>query len=650
MKQITQLLKLEKSARMFLVAIALCLSFGATAQCTSNYSYVVDPSNNGDVTFTNLSSGTGLHYQWNMGNGTVFPNIYTPGTYNFASSGTYAVCLLVYDSIGVTAFGGIISSCYDSICMPITVINSLATCNAYFYATPDSMGTIYITNFSAGTITNYFWDFGDGTSSTLANPSTHIYPAPGYYTICLTTTNPSTMCNSTYCDTILVPVPPSCGSSFTYVADSIVPNGFSFTGSSTGTGDTYYWDFGDGTNSTLQNPNHVYPSAPATWYNVCLTVTSSTDSTCNSTSCQMLYASGVCNASFFAADSAGIVHFYNASTGTGLTCSWTFGDGNVGTSTGDITHVYASPGSYVVCLTITNFAGTCTATYCDSILVGTGSSGACLGVVDPTYTYSESSGTVNFTNTVSGSGPVYNWDFGDGSNSSTVGSTSHTYSANGVYLVCLTVYETGSGTDSCQYCDYVYVNGIVTGCTAAMTVVQDSTNLYNYFVYYAASTPSGSPTYFWDFGDGTSSTLPYPSHTYATTTPVVLCLTVTDGLICSTTVCDSITPGMAMSSTWTLNVMNPMGVEEIPNISSLENYPNPFGESTTIKYSIAKDATVSILITDLLGNIVAELENGKRNAGEYAVTWNPENVAGGMYLLQLKADNEISTKKLLLNK
>ena len=307
-----------------------------------------------------------------------------------------------------------------------------------------------------------------------------------------------------------------------------------------------------------------------------------------------------CTASFMPFDSVGYGYFWNTSSGTGLTSSWDFGDGTFATGTGDITHLYSTPGTYYVCLTVTDFLATCTDTYCDSITIGTASSGACMGVVNANFTSTETTGSVTFANTPSGSSPVYFWDFGDGSNSSVAGSTSHTYAANGTYLVCLTVYETGTGTDSCQYCNYVTVSGI-TGCTAAMYVVQDSSNLYNYFVYYTTTTSPATTTYFWDFGDGTTSTLPYPSHTYATTSPVVLCLTITDGALCTITMCDSITPGMMMSSVFTINVVNPLSVnEEVSPISLLENYPNPFSDNTTISYAITKEANVSISIVDLL--------------------------------------------------
>lgn len=451
-----------------------------------------------------------------------------------------------------------------------------------------------------------------------------------------------------------------CAAGYTSVVDPANNGDVAFANTSSGSALYYWWDFGDGFSSSAMNPGtHNYGSTGT--YTACLTIYDSLgmfDSTlgCYNTYCSTISvintggSSGTCTASFVPYDSVGYGYFWNTSSGTGLTSTWDFGDGNFATGTGDITHLYASPGTYYVCLTISDFLGTCTDTYCDSITINSGSSGACMGIVNPNYTYTESSGIVNFSNTPSGSSPVYFWDFGDGSNSSVVGNTSHTYAANGTYLVCLTVYETGGGTDSCQYCNYVNVSGATPGCAMTMTVVQDSSNLYNYFVYYTASTP-GTMTYLWDFGDGTTSTLPYPSHTYASTTPVVVCLTISDGLLCTMTMCDSITPGMMMSSVFTINVVNPLSVEEnASSILALENYPNPFSDNTTIHYAINKEANVTISIVDLLGNVVAEIESENKSAGEYATTWNAKGVAEGMYLLQLKVNNDISTKKIVVNR
>lgn len=472
-----------KLTKALMVGALMCFGFEANAQCSANYTYVVDPSNNGDVTFTNASSG--------------------------GTSGT-----------------------------------------------------------------SYFWSFGDGTGGSYAGSFTHNFTSTGTYTVCMTMNDSLATCNDSVC-----------------IAISVTNSG------------------------------------PA----------------------------GGCNASFIPYDSMGYGYFYNNSTGTSITSTWDFGDGNVGTSTGDITHLYATPGTYWVCLTINNGFLGCSDGYCDSIVIGSSASGSCLGIVDASFGASTSGLTASFNNTPTGPGQVYNWDFGDGSSSPTPGNVIHTYGANGTYMVCLTVYTTTGTADSCQYCSYVTVSsGGVSGlCDATFNIVQDSSNAFNYFVY--PNFASGSTySYLWDFGDGTTSSLQYPAHTYADTIDYVLCLTVTNSAPmfgCSATYCDTILAGRASSTGITIQVLNATtGINESTIATVLENYPNPFSSSTTINYTIAKDATIELSVIDLLGNTVANIESGNKSAGSHAAVWNAEGVAEGMYLLQMKTNNQVTTKKIVLSK
>ena len=551
---------LSKLIRTLMFVALFCLSVKANAQCAAAYTFTVDPANNGNVTFTNTSSaGTGLYYNWNFGDGTT-DNSATPPIHTYGSTGTFNVCLTIHDSIGM--YDSLLG-CYNTYCATISVINSATPCTAHFSFTTDTTTNVYFNNTSSalGASVNFTWNFGDGTTSNLENPYNHTYPAAGTYYVCLTMDDSSISCHATFCDSITI------GSS---------------------------------------------PILP-------------------------------CSASFTPYDSLGYGYFINNSTGTGITSTWNFGDGTSGTSTGDTIHHYASSGSYSVCLTITSSTG-CTASYCDSIVIG-GSTGSCSAYFNAV----DSSTFIQFFDASSGAGPLnYHWDFGDGTTSNNVGNKTHIYSSPGTYSVCLTVSDT-AGTCSNTYCNSVIVSS-TPPCYSYFAIVQDSSNLYNYFLYNYSSTASGT-TYLWDFGDGTTSTLEYPSHTYAASSPVLICLTISNSFLgCTATHCDSINPGHA-SGTFTINVVHPLGIAEQTNIiSSLENYPNPFSDNTTINYSIKQDATIELCIVDLLGNRIAEIEKGNKTSGIYSTTWNSDGVAQGMYLLQLKVGNTVSTKKLIINK
>ncbi len=92
--------------------------------------------------------------------------------------------------------------------------------------------------------------------------------------------------------------------------------------------------------------------------------------------------------------------------------------------------------------------------------------------------------------------------------------------------------------------------------------------------------------------------------------------------------------------------------ELIPAQYSLEqNYPNPFNPSTVIEFSLPEDVSnVKLSIYNALGEKVAELVNTSLTAGKYQYQWNAQNVATGMYIYELRTDNFVSVKKMLLLK
>jgi len=97
-----------------------------------------------------------------------------------------------------------------------------------------------------------------------------------------------------------------------------------------------------------------------------------------------------------------------------------------------------------------------------------------------------------------------------------------------------------------------------------------------------------------------------------------------------------------------LNVMSDI----IPDRYSLEqNYPNPFNPTTTIEFSLPEDVeNVRLTIYNALGEKVAELINGKMEAGRYRYQWNASEVSTGLYIYELKTNKFSSVKKMMLLK
>lgn len=80
------------------------------------------------------------------------------------------------------------------------------------------------------------------------------------------------------------------------------------------------------------------------------------------------------------------------------------------------------------------------------------------------------------------------------------------------------------------------------------------------------------------------------------------------------------------------------------------NYPNPFNPVTTIQYDIPKSALVQLKVFDILGREVATLVNRKQAAGSYSINFDASNLANGIYIYKITADNYSSTQKMMLLK
>jgi enterochelin esterase-like enzyme len=82
-----------------------------------------------------------------------------------------------------------------------------------------------------------------------------------------------------------------------------------------------------------------------------------------------------------------------------------------------------------------------------------------------------------------------------------------------------------------------------------------------------------------------------------------------------------------------------------------QNYPNPFNPSTTIQYAIGNRQFVLLKIYDVLGNEVATLVNGEKEAGTYGVELNASSdiidLVSGIYFYQLRAGSFVETKKMV---
>ena len=421
------------------------------------------------------------------------------------------------------------------------------------------------------------------------------------------------------------------GFSFTVNQNVVV-----FTNTSTGASmPVYYWSFGDGNYSYAANPTNTYQFS-GTYY-VCLTLWDSLSFNCQSTYCDTVVITNAppqpCNAYFYwYPDSlSNSVYFYDYTTNNPIAWSWSFPGGSPSTSTMQNPVVnYANPGTYLVCLTAYTQTDTCT--YCDSINYY-----PCNLTAGFTMNTSADP-TVVFINTSTGGyAPSWMWNFGDGNYAYTQ-NASNTYLYNGTYYVCLTVWDSLATNCASTYCDSVIIsNGQSVPCNANYVSWNDSTN--NGLVYfYDISTGGPFYSWYWDFGDGNTSTQQNPTHTYAQTGWYQICLTVFSQTNTCTN-CDSI------------YVLNLSGIEEWLSSGAVNYFPNPTNGMTTIAYTLNGGAAVSIEVYDLVGNKVETiLDQTRQEAGSHTLNWNAGEQAEGIYLLRITVNGHMATGKLTVIK
>ncbi len=372
--------------------------------------------------------------------------------------------------------------------------------------------TVNFTNQSSGQINSIQWNFGDGTTSTEANP-THVFATPGLYTVALTVSGPGGAANVSRQINAQSPSAPVAG--FTLDRTSgVAPLTIQFTDQSTGTINAYSWNFLDGTGSADRNPAHTF-NIPGT-YNVLLTVSG---------------PGGTSTA----------VRQITVTSPIPPTATWTWTPTTV-PPTATFTPTWTPTTTTVpptLTFTPTNTDVPPTATETTTI-------------VPPTLTFTPTNTDVPATSTEvppdaqysfvvdavnplmvqfidQSTGPVtfWQWDFADGTTSNEQNPI-HTYAAGGTYNVRLTVANFSGTSDFIDQAVTVAAPPTLTFTPTNTDVPPTSTEVppdAQYIFAVDAVNPlmvqffdqSTGPVTFWqwDFGDGTTTNEQNPIHTYA---------------------------------------------------------------------------------------------------------------------------------------
>ncbi|MDX2245624.1 MAG: PKD domain-containing protein [Bacteroidia bacterium] len=540
-------------------------------------------------------SNLGTGWTWNFGDGG-FSNLQNP-SYTYSDTGTFDVTL-------ITEYFG----CRDTLTQPglITVLGPIAD---FIFTPTTGCDTPLTVSFFDQSIApdSWFWDFGDGATSNLQNP-THTYTTLGSYTITLVVGNVTTNCVDNATETLDIYSP---AASFT-AANTSGCTGLvvDFTNNSTSAAN-YFWDFGDGATSTSSDPSHAY-SAPGV-YDVMLIA--SNGSGCSDT---MLLAGLVSvvgpDALFSVSNTTGCaplaVAFTDLSTavsGAIVGWQWSFGDGGTSSAPNPF-YTYNQPGNYDVTLVVADNQGCA-----DSLTIPS--------FVNPTYpsasftsddTLACPGSLVSFDNLSTGVGNTYLWDFGDGTTSTAINPVHVFPSTTGSYTVSLTVTDINGCVSNNIQTGFVSVGSP----TAAFFAAPTQQNCPPLQVTFTDQSSANVTSWFWDFGDGTTSTLPNPSKIYSLpgTFDVTLVVGTTQGCSDTLVMADLIDlSGPGGSFTFTpIAGCSPLDVTFTASTGGAINWTWDFGDGNlgsgqTVTHTYANDtiAFPVLVIQDTAGCVVA---------------------------------------------
>ncbi len=424
------------------------------------------------------------------------------------------------------------TACISAFAQPVAAFSSDITADC-------SPARVNFTDNSTGSPTSYNWDFGDGGTSVLKDPS-HTYSIAGVYTVTLSVSSGTG--SDTEVKTNYITVWRNPSASFSISEDTVCSTtGITFTSTST-PGDAiinqYNWSFNDGsapvTGVNTVNHQFIFSGSSIQLFFPNLLINDANG--CNSSISDTVFIFPEPTANFTpnpssACTTPAFISFINNSLNTNQ-FNWNFGDtasGSNNTSTiQNPSHTYNNSGSYTVTLT----AGVLGCSASQTAIINIASPVANFSASDSVICYGD---TISFTST--GTSGNYFWDFSDpasgGNNTSTLPDPTHVFATPGTHLVTFTVSlgvcsDTYTKTITVRPSPVPYIFApVVFACDTVFTV--------NF-----TDTSSTHVAWSWNFGDPGSgsqntSTLQNPTHSFNSFGSYDITQTVTDNFGCSAT-------------------------------------------------------------------------------------------------------------------
>ncbi len=539
------------------------------------------------VTFTNQSSANATSYIWSFPGGTPSSATVANPIITYNTPGNYDVTLVVSNAAGSNT---LVEAAYVSV---------ESEPDTDFSVSVDDLDAFFANNTDYGD--TYSWDFGDGNSSSEANP-THTYLSDGNYVVVLTATN---ACGTTTYEEIVeissgtVTAPTAAFSA--NITEGCAPLTVNYTNLSSPNSTSWNWSFpgGSPSSSTEQNPPTVTYNTPGT-YTVILVATNSAG---NSTSIETDYivANTTPTAAFSTNTTGSMVSFSNTSTNA-TSYEWIFGDGNSSNETFP-SHTYNMDGTYLVTLIAYNDCGASTAS--QNVVI----TSPPLAAFTADITGGCAPLMVSYTDQSSANADSWNWSFPGGTPAtSTEQNPVVEYTTAGNYSAILTVSNV-AGANTAIQTDYITISDTPTA--------DFSTNISgNNVTFINAST--GADSYSWDFGDGSVSDLLNPAHTYIMDGTYTVELTVSNDCGTATTT-QTIVIGTAPQADFSADVQTgcaPLTVNysdaSSDNTTDWDwSFPggtpsNSSEQNPTVTYDAAGTYNVTLVVSNATGSSTAQ--------------------------------------------
>ncbi len=555
------------------------------------------------VDFTDFSIGAQT-WSWDFGDGSPLSSVQNP-THIYTQEGNFITELIIQnlttgcaDTLGGVVRVELVEASFD--------IDTTFGCKPLVVAFDDlSYKAI-----------SWFWQFGDGSTSNQPEPG-HAYTAPGFYDVSLFVSN-SIGCSDDTMITELVKVYEPQVSFAAAPQQGCAPLSVTFTNNTISLAPvvSWQWVFGPpGLTSTAQSPTQVF-TTPGSW-NVSLVAVDSIGCT-NSLlkNGEVFVSSPIPN--FITAHPINCPNnpmvFVNASTGSGLTYLWDFGDGTTSAALNP-TKTYTTPGSYTVSLTVTDFQG------CDSTLVVPGF----VTIANPVISLSADSTNaecppllVNFTGNALSPHPftTWSWNFGNGSTSAGQ-NPSHIYINPGNYTVDVTATTAAGCSATFSAPNLITINGPTGSFTIAPTAACPGVPLT------FTATSSNSTIFTWDFNNGALGSGQTTTYAYPAPGIYLPLLILEDSVGCVIVVPNS----------------QPVNIHPVPNLSFTQNL-SVLCDSGTVQFTNTSVSTAPI--TGTFWSFGLGLGTSTQNSPSF--TFNQP----GQYSVRLIMENNFGCRDTLL--